>query len=246
MSLFLWTPSVAAFEVKHPEHTGKWALDADVSWLPKAGENAPPRGLSLPVVVEELPLTMDLHPFGVVRSPKDGPMGHSGIDLRMKKDESLFAVADGIILAIAPVEERAHESEVILLLTAGPEPGTGWGFVYSHVRLAPGITVGRKVRRGMPVAFSLYGDGRGVHFELSYRVREYLHMINQTCWVDQLNQADRRELLDWFGEVSSRPTFIDSWKLPEFGEQYPFRELLDPRKYPNGPQMCYPRGTDVR
>ena len=234
-------------DVRHHERTGRWALEADLSWLPVAGEQDPPGGLSSPVAVKDLPMDRDLQPFGVVRSSKDtAEVGHGGLDLRMNKDAPLRAVADGVILAIAPVEGQPKESEVLLLLSTGPRPGTGWGFLYSHVRPAPGITVGERVQRGDLVAASFYGDGRSVHLELSYRFQAFLYMRNQTCWVERLSARDQRTLRDWFERLRSREAFTQSWETQEFSGRLPFHALLNPREFPDGPRICYPPGTDVR
>jgi murein DD-endopeptidase MepM/ murein hydrolase activator NlpD len=237
---------VAAYEEYHHERTGTWALDADVSWLPVAGESDPPRDFTAPVNVQDLPLATDLQPFGVVRSSMDSPdVGHSGIDLRMEKDRPLRAVADGMVIAVTPVEERPEESEVVLLLTTGPRQGTGWGFVYAHVRPAPGIVVGQGVKRGTLIATSIYSGGFSVHLELSYRFNDYLYTSHQICWVDRLRVADQQAILNWFDRLRNRPAFTEAWEQTEFGS-FPFRALLDSKRFPEGPKMCYYQGTDVR
>ena len=43
------------------------------------------------------------------------------------------------------------------------------------------------------------------------------------------------------------PDFAGVWSQVDFNEgMLPFKELLNIATCPNGPQMCYPQGTDVR
>ena len=71
---------------------------------------------------------------------------------------------------------------------------------------------------------------------------------DQRCWVDHLEAAERSAIEDRFNNVLRvHPDFIGVWSQVDFNEgMLPFKELLNAIPYPDGPQLCYLKGTDVR
>ncbi len=76
--------------------------------------------------------------------------------------------------------------------------------------------------------------------------RETFGTVNHTCWPDQLEDEGRNALQSKFEELRQTSQFIDQWNTANEEGQYPYRELLNPASYPDGPQMCYPKDTDAR
>ena len=83
------------------------------------------------------------------------------------------------------------------------------------------------------------------HIELAHVFNELEFTDNQTCWVDQLDELLRADLVNRFNtELRTDPRFISAWQSVDKG--LPFRELLNAEIYPDGARLCYPPGTDER
>lgn len=214
-----------------------------------AANGGPPAGLSLPVLVEDLAVGGDfVSPFGVVRWSQDRPeYGHSGIDLPLRLGAPLLAVADATVLAVTPTVDHRPGSVVTLLLSEGARTGEGWGFIYEHVTLEPGVVEGSAVRRGQPFATSpLNPREANNHLQLSYLFNEYRYYRDHTCWVDRLEPDAAAALRGRFDEFRSTAGFLSGWRNATEEGQHQYRGLLDETRYPGGPRLCYPQGTDVR
>ena len=76
----------------------------------------------------------------------------------------------------------------------------------------------------------------------------FLFHRDQRCWVVQLEPTERTALEERFNNVLRvHPDFVGVWSQVDFNEgMLPFKELLNIATYSDGPQMCYPKGTDVR
>ena len=64
--------------------------------------------------------------------------------------------------------------------------------------------------------------------------------------MDYLDDATQNEFLAWWGKYSASTHLVNSWDTNVEEGKLPFKGLLDKNKYLDGPQLCYPPGTDVR
>ena len=217
---------------------------------PQAPDTTTPTGLALPVDVSQIIEGAIVNPFGVVRSSLDNTAaGHPGIDLVSAMGSPLFAVADGVIVSVVPATDGFPGHLVRIVIGSDAGTGEGWLFLYGHVQLTAGLGVGSAVTRGQRIGDnSLEGERTSNHLELSWGFNSFQFLRDQRCWVDLLASAQRTELLDRFNNVLRvHPEFISAWGTVDFNEgMLPFKELLDLSRFPSGPLMCYPRGTDVR
>ena len=210
----------------------------------------PPNNLVAPIDPTAISLEgAPINPFGIVRSALDqGPVGHPGIDLPSAAGTPVLAVAAGRIVTVGQAEpHHLAGQEVRLLIGEGPEAGTGWVFLYTHVALAAGIRIGTEVAAGRPFANSPLSPSDGNHFELAWAFNDFRFHQDLTCWVHQLNGAEQTSFEEHFNTVlRTDPRFIDGWMNMTFEGRFPFRALLDTQLFPEGAQLCYSPGTDVR
>ena len=210
----------------------------------------PPNNLVAPIDPTAISLEgVPINPFGIVRSALDqGPEGHPGIDLPSAAGTPILAVAAGRIVTVGQAEPyHLPGQEVRLLIGEGPEAGTGWVFLYTHVALAAGIRIGTEVAAGRPFANKPLSPSDGNHFELAWAFNDFRFHQDRICWVHQLNGAERTSFEEHFNTVlRTDPRFIDGWMNMTFEGRFPFRALLDTQLFPEGAQLCYPPGTDVR
>lgn len=211
----------------------------------KAAANSP-TGLTMPVAVSNI-TARAINPFGVVRFSLDqGSTGHGGIDLFPGSGASIFAVKAGIIVSIE--DGGAKDGKVVKLLF-GSDTGTGegWGFIYETVNPASGIAVNTQVTKGQVIATNANTAGFANHLELTFFFNSFQFSKNQTCWVNQLDASDKAAFLDRFNNVLRLDsTFIGFWQTDQREGKLPFKQLLDTTLYPDGAQLCYDKGTDVR
>ena len=157
----------------------------------------------------------------------------------------LFAVGAGQILSVRPSIDFRPGDLVKILLAADSTPGSGWVILYEHVTLLGGLGEGSVVSRGQQIAINSMESGRNNHIELAHAFNNFEFHENQTCWVDQLDGLARTDFVDRFNsELRTDPRFISAWQTVD--DRLPFRELLNPDKYPGGARLCYPPGTDER
>ena len=157
----------------------------------------------------------------------------------------LFAIGAGRILSVRPSIDTRPGDLVKILLAADSTPGRGWVFLYEHVTLLNGLGVDTVVSRGQQIAINSMETGRNNHIEMAHAFNDFEFHENQTCWVDQLEESVRTDFVNRFNaELRTDPRFISAWQTVDAG--LPFRELLNPEKYPDGARLCYPPGTDER
>ena len=144
-----------------------------------------------------------INPFGIVRSALDqGPEGHPASDLPSAAGTPVLAVAAGRIVTVGQAEpHHLAGQEVRLLIGEGPEAGTGWVFLYTHVALAAGIRIGTEVAAGRPFANSPLSPSDGNHFELAWAFNYFRFHQDRICWVHQLNGAERTSFEEHFNTV---------------------------------------------
>ncbi|MBI3261417.1 M23 family metallopeptidase [Candidatus Berkelbacteria bacterium] len=185
-------------------------------------------------------------PFGVVRHSRDtANVGHGGIDFPLSAGDPIYAVADGAILKKQPAD-GGNGSDMLLTIAPGSSEGEAWIFKYEHIDLAQGIDIGTRVTKGQRIATSTISPEGNNHLELSYVFNNHSYFRNHTCWVDYLEPIAKQKLEATFNELASQSTFKELWQTAKEEEKYSYRGLLDTGKYPKGPQLCYPPGTDAR
>ena len=220
----------------------------DTAGLPPV-DTLPPVDLALPVPAAALLEAAIVNPFGVVRSSRDlAELGHSGIDLVSAQGTAIHAVGDGLIISVDAATDGFPGDAVRLLLSTGAPEGEGWVFLYEHISLLVGLDVGSTVTRGEQIATNPLEIGRSNHLELAWVFNNFLFHRDQRCWVVHLERAERTALENRFNDVLRvHPDFVGVWSQVDFNEgMLPFKELLNIATYPDGPQICYPKGTDVR
>ena len=223
--------------------------DANGTGEPQASDTLPPVDLALPVPAAALLEGAIVNPFGVVRSSLDlDVLGHSGIDLVSAQGTAIHAVGDGVIVSVDAAADGFPGHAVRLLLSTDAPDGEGWVFLYEHISFLAGLDVGSTVTRGEQIATNPLEIGRSNHLELTWVFNNFLFHRNQTCWVSQLEAAERTALEDRFNNVLRvHADFVGVWSQVDFNEgMLPFKELLNIVTYPDGPQLCYLKGTDVR
>ncbi len=125
--------------------------------------------------------------------------------------------------------------------------GEGWGFLYEHVMLVSGITVGSTVTKGQLIARNGLTTGRrNNHLQLTYLFNDYAFFRDQRCWVNYLDPISRKSLLAYFDSIKTTEKFIEQWETASEEGMMAYKELLNKETYPEGPQLCYPLGLDVR
>lgn len=207
-----------------------------------------PTGLALPFAVTQIRARdFDVHPFGVVRFSGDQPeYGHSGIDIPLGPDAAIFAVSDGKILDAYPADDDRPGQYVALQIGAVTQPGEAWVFLYEHILLAPEFAVGAPVHRGERIGTTAIPTNYNNHLQLSYAFNGFTYFRDHTCWIEQLASDGATDLTVWFDGLKTTPALQDQWQTYAREGQYELRGLLDTKRFPDGPQLCYPPGTDVR
>lgn len=215
----------------------------------EGGAAAAPSGLALPFDITQIrAVDYDVHPFGIVRFSQDRPeYGHSGIDIPLGRDAVIFAVADGKILDAHPADDDRPGQYVTLQLGTAPKPnGEGWVFLYEHILLDPELAVGSPVQRGQRIGQTAIPTSYNNHLQLSYAFNDFAYFRDHTCWIDNLAPDDAATLTGWFDRVKTTPALQNQWQTYAREGQYELRGLLDASRFPDGPELCYPPGTDVR
>ena len=186
-----------------------------------------------------------ISPFGIIRHSRDAGHGHSGIDIPLNANAPIYAVADGTILSTELSSDQAGGSDVKLLISENR--GEGWGFLYEHVALEPGITLGSAVAKGQLIARNgLTTNRRNNHFQLSYMFNEYSFYRDHRCWVDHLDSSSKKLLLDYFNSHGALVKLTAQWEAASEEGINAYKDLLNRDRFPDGPQLCYSLGLDVR
>ena len=186
-----------------------------------------------------------ISPFGIVRHSRDAGHGHSGIDIPLNANAPIYAVADGTVLSAEASSDGAGGSDVKLLISESR--GEGWGFLYEHVALEPGIAPAGAVTKGQLIARNaLTGDRRNNHFQLSYMFNGYTFFRDHRCWVDHLDTSSERILLAYSNSPETVAKLTAQWGAASEEGMNAYKKLLNRERFPEGPQLCYPFGLDVR
>ncbi|MCZ6891304.1 MAG: M23 family metallopeptidase [Chloroflexi bacterium] len=208
--------------------------------------SAPPMDLFLPFRVGDVRGDDGfISPFGIIRHSRDAGHGHGGIDVPLSESAPVYAVADGIILSAERPSDNAGGFDVTLLIQGAN--GEGWGFLYEHIVLKSGIAVGDLVSKGQLIATNgLTTDRRNNHFQLAYMFNGYMFSRDHRCWKDHLDPSSTETLRGYFDSVRASEEFITQWETAIEEGSKAYMELLNGDRFPEGPQLCYPLGLDVR
>jgi len=189
-------------------------------------------------------------PFGLIRHERDKGYGHAGIDIPLSQGDNIYAVADGTIIINEPATDGGagnnfEGNNVVLLITEGYSAGEGWRFLYEHINLNSGISVGSEISREQLIGTSSLTNGNN-HLGLVYYFNNFKYTKDSKCWVEHLNDEDKQKLLDLWEEIRTSSKFIVSWQNSFEDGAYAYRALLNLDNYPDGLQLCYDYGLDVR
>jgi len=205
-----------------------------------------PTNLALPITVGDVDTIQGLlSPYGIIRKSGDGGIGHGGIDFPLVSGSPIYAVANGTIIK-NNVEDGGGGKTVDVLIVSGKFQGEGWIFKYDHLALEPGLAVGNTVQKGQKIGINAFEQRGNNHIGLEYHVENFTIARTKICWVDLLEPTARQQLEDEFNQIKNTKMFLESWQTANAESYYQYKGLLDKTKYPDGPQLCYPLGTDAR
>ena len=212
---------------------------------PSAGLQEPPRDLFLPFRIEDVSGGNEfISPFGIIRHARDAGHGHGGIDFPLSQDAPISAVADGTIWSAEESSDGAGGSDVMLLIFGSD--GEGWGFLYEHIELGSGVSIGSTVAKGQVIGRNgLTTVHRNNHLQLTYIFNEYRFYRDQRCWVDHLDPSSQTTLLDFFDSIKNTEAFQTQWRNAGEEGMNAYQELLNRERFPGGPQLCYELGLDL-
>lgn len=206
-----------------------------------------PEELTIPFKISDIDNENgELNPLGVVRFDKDqSDIGHGGLDFPLKQYVPIYAVADGDIVVIKSASDPWNGMAIFQILQETRE-GEGWAFMYEHVIPAVDLKVGDKIVRGQQIATKAAPVEFTAHFQLSRLFNSFQYTKEPICWTEKLDKISKSEMYSWWNEYSKGIQLTSSWRTNEEEGEFPFRDLLEIAYYPDGPQMCYDLGTDVR
>lgn len=204
-----------------------------------------PINLALPILVEDIRASDELiSPYGIIRHSRDAGIGHGGIDFPLANNSPVYAIADGKI--IKNNLEDPGGGKTVDILISSEFSGEGWIFKYEHINLESGLAVGNTVRRGQKIGTNGFAGRGNNHIGLEYHIKNFTIAREKTCFLDYLELAAKQKLENAFDKIKNTAEFIQSWQTAQEEGYYQYKDLLDKTKYPNGPQLCYPLGTDAR
>ena len=85
-----------------------------------------------------------ISPCGIIGHSRDTGHGHGGIDTPLNRNAPYTHSPSGAILSVEESSDGAGGFDVKLLIRGSA--GEGWGFLYEHNQLEPGIDVGSTVK----------------------------------------------------------------------------------------------------
>jgi len=208
----------------------------------------PPTGLGLPF--ETFDISFDrgtVVPFGVVRNNSDDPtVGYQGIGFPLKSESDVLAVAPGKIVAISDEGDDYGGETIVQFLEDSDNTGKGWVFIYKQVNPFFEIDVGSSVRKGQKIALKNSRPDYSAHFQLAYADNNFQDYKYNLCWIENLDSHAKAEIDSFWTTYLETTPLEDNWKNLREDTKFPYRKLVDLGDYPQGPQLCYQMGTDVR
>jgi len=214
-------------------------LTESYSWSFTVGA-IPIANFVLPFDLDDI-LVFTISPFGPIRRASDTTFGHGGIDIPLPENAPFYAASDGVIISVEIGSGNRGGHDVTILLRTDGVTNSGWYLEYEHITLEAGITVGSLLSQGQLFATNP-GTAANNHIEFGYWNGSKI--FSKKCWVDFLESSD---FVDYFNNtIRTDSRFIDTWTSVQDEGFYPIRGLLDSELYPDGAQLCYELGTDVR
>lgn len=185
-------------------------------------------------------------PFGVYRKTGDLiGLGHSGIDIPLVTGAEIYAANSGKIVSITkPADGRPGNN--VKIIFDGDKNGNGIGFYYENINPIETMKVGTKVIKGQVFAKNALGKYANTHFQLAYWYNNFEYFKDSTCWINELGSKDKLAITAMFEKQSLTQKFINDWNTVTEEGKFTYKGLLDLEKFPEGPQLCYPPGTDGR
>jgi len=207
-------------------------------------DDNPPTNLVLPYGIPDLDLEHGAsHPLGVFRFAQD-KQPHPGIDLQLFDGAKILAMGDGTIVMIKDGTTFPGDMAVLLQIDE-----TFWGVNYEHFIPNEELFVGQKLSRGDIIGTFSGGYTKipaSIHIDLRYYPDGFSgYSAAFVCWIDNLESNDKAKLQSLWDKAKVTDEFIQGWSSLVMEGNYVFKGLLDSEIY-DGPQMCYPLGTDVR
>ena len=75
---------------------------------------------------------------------------------------------------------------------------------------------------------------------------EFTFYRDHRCWVDHLDPSSKKLLLDYFQFSEIMAKLNIQWETASEEGMSAYKELLNRERFPDGPQLCYSLGLDVR
>lgn len=204
-----------------------------------------PTSLGLPFAIEDIDFAHGgVNPMGVFRFDQD-QLAHPGIDILLYNDSQVTALTDGKILRM---DQDAWDGAYEIYIQV---EDSDWQYTIHPVWPADGIQVGDSVTKGQALG-RFYGGYRQnpgtIHVDVRYfqSSNGEIQAQEPLCWPDFLSDSDRQAFYQKYHQFNTHADFVSSWHSLNNDGVYPFRNLLSQQYSPDGPQLCYPFGTDVR
>jgi len=244
----------AVLEAGHAEIFTKFCSVSefsDTAWAQKFGcgssilvtDGNPPTNLGLPYAISDLDLEHGAsHPMGVFRFAKD-KQPHPGIDLQLYDGTKILAMSDGTIVGI---KQEGSPVDMGILLQIKE---SFWGVNYEHFIPDDSLYLGKEISKGDEIGTFVGGYTQipaSIHIDFRFYQDGFTGYSGAfVCWIDYLEIDDQVKLQSaWDDAITDE--FIQGWSTLTMEGNLIFKGLLDSMIYPDGPQMCYPIGTDVR
>jgi len=238
--LYCWAAGQTADDRLAP-HNSFYAANCDQTLIT---DDNPPTDLVLPYAISDLDLEHGAsNPLGVFRFSKD-VQSHPGIDLQLVDGSKILAMGNGVIVDI-----KTGESPVDMGILLQIEQSL-WGVNYEHFIPDESLFIGKEITKGEEIGTFSGGFTQipaSIHIDLRHYPNGFAGFSGEfVCWIDNLESDDKAMLQSAWDSAKVTDEFIQGWSTLEAEGNLVFNGLLDSEIYPDGPQMCYPIGTDVR
>ena len=132
-----------------------------------------------------------------------------------------------------------------IIITDGDRPGEGWAFLYEHITLDRGVNVGDAVTAGQRIGVSAITVGAN-HMALEYLFNDFQFTKDHRCWAEHRAVDGNQAFVKTFDSIKNTPQLLGSWRDVREDGMFSYRAALDAERFPDGPRLCYPMGTDLR
>ncbi len=109
------------------------------------------------------------------------------------------------------------------------------------------IQIGDTIEQGTTIATNALDDGTNNHIQYAYWLEDFKKQRDAICWAETLGAKEKIKLEEYFEKYfRNNESFLKSFGALSIENMNPYKALLDKEVFPNGVQLCYPAGTDVR